>query len=140
MAVPFYIITSNVRGFQFLHFLACVCVCVCAQAQLLSCVHSCIPWTVAHQAPLSMGFPRQEYWSGLPFPSPGDLPDPRIKLALDWQVDSLPLSHLRSPIPYQYLTLFFYSHPTRCKVLSHCGFDSPFPNAWHYQLGGHEFE
>ena len=33
------------------------------------------PWTVAHQAPLSMGFPRQEYWNGLPFPSPGDLPD-----------------------------------------------------------------
>ena len=38
-------------------------------------------WTVAHQAPLSMGFPRQEYWSGLPFPSPGDLPNPGIKLA-----------------------------------------------------------
>ena len=37
------------------------------------------PWTVACQAPLSMGFPRQEYWSGLPFPSPGDLPDPGIK-------------------------------------------------------------
>ena len=37
------------------------------------------PWTVAHQAPLSMGFSRQEYWSGLPFPSPGDLPDPGIK-------------------------------------------------------------
>ena len=36
-------------------------------------------WTVARQAPLSMGFPRQEYWSGLPFPSPGDLPDPEIK-------------------------------------------------------------
>ena len=35
-----------------------------------------IPWTVAHQAPLSMEFSRQEYWSGLPFPSPGDLPDP----------------------------------------------------------------
>ena len=35
-----------------------------------------IPWTVAHQAPLSMGFPRQEYWSGLPFPSPRDLPNP----------------------------------------------------------------
>ena len=34
------------------------------------------PWSVAHQAPLSMGFSRQEYWSGLPFPSPGDLPDP----------------------------------------------------------------
>ena len=37
------------------------------------------PWTVAHQAPLSMGFYRQEYWSGLPFPSPRDLPNPRIK-------------------------------------------------------------
>ena len=38
-----------------------------------------IPWTVAYQAPLSMGFSRQEYWSGLPFPSPGDLPDPGIE-------------------------------------------------------------
>ena len=37
------------------------------------------PWTAAHQAPLSMGFSRQEYWSGLPFPSPGDLPDPGIE-------------------------------------------------------------
>ena len=37
------------------------------------------PWTVAHQAPLSMGFSRQEYWSGLPFPSPGDLLDPGIE-------------------------------------------------------------
>ena len=37
------------------------------------------PWTVAYQAPLSMGFSRQEYWSGLPFPSPGDLPNPGIK-------------------------------------------------------------
>ena len=39
-----------------------------------------IPWTVASQAPLSMEFPRQEYWSGLPFPAPGDLPHPGIKL------------------------------------------------------------
>ena len=37
------------------------------------------PWTVAHQALLSMGFSRQEYWSGLPFPSPGNLPNPGIK-------------------------------------------------------------
>ena len=36
-------------------------------------------WTVAHQASLSIGFPRQAYWSGLPFPSPGDLPDPGIE-------------------------------------------------------------
>ena len=41
---------------------------------------SATPWTVAHQAPPSMGFSRQEYWSGLPFPSPGDLPDPGIEL------------------------------------------------------------
>ena len=39
------------------------------------------PWTIAHQVLLSMGFPRQEYWSGLPFPSPGNLPDPGIKPA-----------------------------------------------------------
>ena len=38
------------------------------------------PWTVAHQSSLSEGFSRQEYWSGWPFPSPGDRPDPRIKL------------------------------------------------------------
>ena len=39
------------------------------------------PWTVVHQPPLSMGFLRQEYWSGLPFPPPGDLPDPGFKPA-----------------------------------------------------------
>ena len=39
------------------------------------------PWTVACQAPLSMGFPRQEYWSRLPFPSPGDLPGPGMEHA-----------------------------------------------------------
>ena len=43
------------------------------------CLTPCIPWTVGHQAPLSMGFSRQEYWSGLPFPSPGDLLDPGME-------------------------------------------------------------
>ena len=43
------------------------------------CLTLVTPWTVACQSPLSMGFPRQEYWSGLLFPSPGDLPDPGIK-------------------------------------------------------------
>ena len=38
-------------------------------------------WTVAYQAPLSIGFSRQEYWSGLPYPAPGDLPDPGTELA-----------------------------------------------------------
>ena len=49
------------------------------------------PWTVARLAPLSMGFSRQEYWSGLPFPSPGDLPDPGMKSRSPaLQADSLP--------------------------------------------------
>ena len=57
-----------------------------------------IPWTVAHQGPLSMGFPRQEYWSGLPFLPPGDLPNPGIKPESPvLQEDSLPLSHQKSP-------------------------------------------
>ena len=52
------------------------------------------PRTVALQAPLSVGFLRQEYWSGLPFPSLGDLPDPGIEPAsLSRQADSLLLSH-----------------------------------------------
>ena len=45
-----------------------------------SCPTLCDPWTVACQASLSMGFFRQEYWSGLPCPTPGDLPDPGIEL------------------------------------------------------------
>ena len=53
------------------------------------------PWTVAHQAPLSMGFSRQDYWSGMPLTPPGDLPDPGIKPVSPtppaWQAGSLPL-------------------------------------------------
>ena len=53
--------------------------------------NSASPWTVAHQVPLSMGFSRQEYWSGLPFPSPGDLPHPGIEPGSPaLQVDFLP--------------------------------------------------
>ena len=63
------------------------------------------PWTVPSQAPLSMEFSRQEYWSGLPFPTPGDLPDPGIEPGdktcicwhlLHWQANSLPLHHLEA--------------------------------------------
>ena len=55
--------------------------CECLHAQSLQfCPTLCDPWTIALQAPLSMGFPRQEYCSGLPLPSPGHLPDPGIKL------------------------------------------------------------
>ena len=56
---------------------------VCEKESESEIAQSCLtlwdPWTVAHQAPPSMGFSRQEYWSGWPFPSPGDLPDPGIK-------------------------------------------------------------
>ena len=57
------------------------------------------PWTVAYQDPPSMGFSRQEYWSGVSFPSPGDLPNPGIEPPSPALAgDSLPLSHLGSPI------------------------------------------
>ena len=56
------------------------------------------PWTVARQVSLSMGFSRQEYWSGLPFPSPGDHPDPGIKPgSAALQADSLPSEPQGSP-------------------------------------------
>ena len=73
------------------------------------------PWTAAHQAPLSMWFSRQEYWSGLPFPSPGDLPDPGIEpmiltcpaLAAEffttsttWEVHNLSLGLVFSPLTH----------------------------------------
>ena len=70
-------------------------------AQSLSCVQLfAIPWIVACQAPLSMGFSRQEYWSGLPFPLRGDLPDPGNLHLLPlphWQVGSLPLEPSGKP-------------------------------------------
>ena len=63
-----------------------------SEVKLLSHVHLfATPWTVAYKAPLSMEFSRQEYWSGLPFPSPGDLPDPGIKpRSPALQADALP--------------------------------------------------
>ena len=64
-------ITSNFRSMNLPYLLNC---------QLLSHVQLFVTlWTVAHQAPLSMGFSRQEYWRELPFPSPGDFPNPGIK-------------------------------------------------------------
>ena len=59
---------------------------------------SATPWIIACQVPLSMGFSRQEYWSELLFPSPGDLSGPGIKLRLlHWQADYIPLRHQGSP-------------------------------------------
>ena len=73
---------------------------VCSGAQSCLIVTS---WTVVCQAPLSMGFPRQENCSGLPFPTPGGLPNPGNELSSPaLQAHSLPLSHLGSPI-YMYI-------------------------------------
>ena len=76
---------------------ACACACACARVCVCVCVRlSCVwlcatPWTAAHQAPPSMEFSKQEYWNGLPFPSPGDLSDPEIESRFPaLQVDSLP--------------------------------------------------
>ena len=55
----------------------CVYLCVCVSCSVV--FDSVTPLTIAHQALLSMGFPRQEYWRGLPLPSPEDIPDPGIK-------------------------------------------------------------
>ena len=80
--------------------------CVCLVAQL--CLLCVTPWAVACQAPLSTGFPSQEYWSGLPFLSPGDLPDPGIELVFpEVQTDSLPSEPLEKPkaIIFKYFIL-----------------------------------
>ena len=59
------------------------------------------PWTVGHQAPVSMGFPRQEHWSGLPFPSPGDLLDPGIEPGSPaLQAEALTSEPPEKPKPY----------------------------------------
>ena len=67
-----------------------------------SCRTLCSSVTIARQASLSLGFPRQEYWGGLPFPTPEIFPtqgsNPSLLCLLHWQVDSLPLSHLGSPL------------------------------------------
>ena len=87
-----------------------MCVCV----QLLSCARLFVtPWTIACQAPPSVGFSRQEYWNGLPFPTPVNLPDPGIEPRFSayrhWQADSLPLHHVGSP--HVYILYITHSNP-----------------------------
>jgi len=114
--------------------LPCVCMCVCVCALSCSVVSNSFatPWTVARQAPLSMGFPRQEYWSGLPFPSPGDPPDPGIEFASPaLQVDSLPLSQKGNPI-YAAISLYIcHSLPSAVIFLLMPGVSSlPLESRW----------
>ena len=77
------------------------------------------PRTVARQAPLSVGFSRQEYWSELLFPSPGDLPNPGIKpVPPAWLVDSLPLNHQGGLILIVFILLCIYLMATHSSVLA----------------------
>ena len=77
-----------------------MCVCMLCAKSLQSCLFATLK-TIALQVPLSLGFSRQKYWDGLPFPSPGYLPDPGIEPGSPgtpaMQVHSLPLSHQGCP-------------------------------------------
>ena len=80
---------------------ALVCTKLLSRVQI-----SVTPCTIACQAPLSIGFSRQEYWSGLPFPPPGDLPNPGIKpMSPAYQANSLPLSHCSAHVQFASLPL-----------------------------------
>ena len=87
-----------------------MCVCVCIERKKVK-LHSCVrlfatTWTVAYQAPPTMEFSRQEDWSGLPFPSPEDLPNPGIKLGSPTlQADALP-----SEPPGGYICVCIHTH------------------------------
>ena len=95
----------------------CICKSVCVCARVLSHVQLFAnPWPVAHQAPMSQEFSRQAYWNGFSIPTPGDLPDPEIKLTSlvspTLQTDSLPLNHQGSPdtVGYQHFKVSFLFH------------------------------
>ena len=91
-----------------------------------------IPWTVVYQASLSMGFSRQEYWSGLPFLSPGDLPNPGIKpRSPTLQANSLPSGPLRKPKILEWVACLFSSGSSWRKLgSSGCGGTLVLPLEW----------
>ena len=91
------------------------CICLAFSVHACSIVSDSVtPWAVAHQASVSMEFSRQEYWSGLPFPPPGDLPDPGIEpmspASPSLQANSLPLSHRGSLQYFQMHRIFHQFH------------------------------
>ena len=115
LIVDLEISRNTLQLILFIHFLLWVCNLVLFRwlenvhlvpdyaQSLQSCPTLCEPmYCIAHQAPLSMGFPRQEYWSGLPYPPPEDLPNTGMELKSSvspaLQADSLWLSHWESPV------------------------------------------
>ena len=92
-----------------------------------SCPTFVTPWTVAHQAPLSMGFHRQEYWSALPCPPPGNLPDPGIEpRSPTLQAYSLLPSHQGSPVECKVMSKSFAFDVIHIPVNPVCNFLSHF--------------
>ena len=89
--------------------------------KVLSCVQLFeTPWTIACQTPLSMGFPRQEHWSGLPFPSPGDLSDRGIEPGSPaLQADSLPFEPPGNPCSWFIQLLVKKILRPRCVMVFH---------------------
>ena len=99
----------------------CVCVCVCESVSRIRLF--VIPWIVACQTSLSLGFSRQEYWSELPFPSPGDIPDPGIKPGPPaLQADGLLSEPLGKPNCATLLSVISHSCSCFCGILCprHC--------------------
>ena len=89
---------------------------------------SATPWTVAYQAPPSMGFSRQEYWSGVPFPSPGDLPDPGIEPGSPtFQADTLTSESPGKPEPHLKLADFSVTRYMGCTTIQRCKHFSRYP-------------
>ena len=102
-------------------YCVCVCMCVCVCTRVRMCTLSQVrlfanPQTIVHQAPLSMGFSRKEYWTGQPFPFPGDPLDPRLEpKSPSSQADSLP-SEPQENTCYTVVGLFSYLFYTQWYV------------------------
>ena len=109
----------------------CLCICVSVYVYMvvvvlsLSHVRLCVTLcTIAHQAPLFMGFPRQKYWNGLSFPFPGELLDPRIKprspvLQTVSCIEAEPLL-IEPPGKLVYVYIYTYAHTHTYHILSNC--------------------
>ena len=123
MAIPVYIPTNSVGSFPFLQTISSMYYLwewEWSESEIAqSCPTLCDPmdsWSVAHRASPSMEFSRQEYWSGLPFPSPGDLPDPGIKPGSpSLRADALPSE------PPGVLNFLFIYFSWRITTLQYCG-------------------
>ena len=108
--------------------------CVCVRAYALSCVQLFATlWTIVLQVPLSMDFSRQEYWCGLPFPTPGIFLNHEWNLwlfcLLHWQAGSLPLSHLGSPLLFLLVNIWTTFSLER-DFLSNKSFPNPTRRSW----------